>query len=74
MAYTSNARSIRVAAAAATSAPRKGLWRRLPGVPRPRCLDWHLTDPAGKTPTEIRPIRDDIDARVRALLAEIVLT
>ncbi|WP_226363713.1 hypothetical protein [Pseudonocardia abyssalis] len=45
-----------------------------PVFPGKRYLDWHLTDPAGKTPAEIRPIRDDIHARVRALLAEIVLT
>jgi arsenate reductase len=35
-------------------------------------LDWNLTDPAGKTADEIRPIRDDIDARVRVLLADLV--
>lgn len=35
-------------------------------------LEWELTDPAGKSLQEIRPIRDDIDARVRALLAELV--
>ena len=34
-------------------------------------LDWDLTDPAGKTAEQIRPIRDDIDRRVRALLTDI---
>jgi protein-tyrosine-phosphatase len=34
-------------------------------------LDWDLTDPAGKTAEQIRPIRDEIDTRVRALLAEL---
>ena len=42
-----------------------------PVYPGKRYLDWELTDPAGKSPEEIRPIRDDIDARVRALLAEL---
>ena len=39
--------------------------------PGKRYLDWDLTDPAGKSPEEIRPIRDDIDNRVRALLTEL---
>lgn len=39
-----------------------------------RYLDWRLVDPAGKTPEQIRPIRDDIDGRVRTLLAELVPT
>jgi protein-tyrosine-phosphatase len=43
-----------------------------PIFPGKRYLDWNLTDPAGKTAAQIRPIRDDIDARVRALLAELV--
>jgi protein-tyrosine-phosphatase len=43
-----------------------------PVYPGKRYLDWELTDPAGKTAEEIRPIRDDIDARVQALLAELV--
>ncbi len=42
-----------------------------PVFPGKRYLDWTLTDPAGKVPAEVRPIRDDIDARVRALLAEL---
>lgn len=43
-----------------------------PVFPGKRYLDWQLTDPAGKTVEEIRPIRDDIDTRVRGLLAEIL--
>ncbi len=43
-----------------------------PIFPGKRYLDWDLTDPAGKAVDEVRPIRDDIDARVRALLAELV--
>ncbi|WP_026152359.1 arsenate reductase ArsC [Actinopolyspora halophila] len=43
-----------------------------PVFPGKRYLDWELDDPAGKTLDEIRPIRDDIDARVRKLLTELV--
>ncbi|WP_219416939.1 arsenate reductase ArsC [Pseudonocardia nigra] len=42
-----------------------------PVYPGKRYLDWELTDPAGRSAAEIRPIRDDIDRRVRALLAEL---
>ena len=42
-----------------------------PVFPGKRYLDWELTDPAGKTPEQIRPIRDDIDTRVRGLLDEL---
>jgi arsenate reductase (thioredoxin) len=44
-----------------------------PIFPDKRYLDWDLTDPAGKPAGQIRPIRDDIDHRVRALLAELLL-
>jgi protein-tyrosine-phosphatase len=37
-----------------------------------RYLDWDLPDPAGKGLDEVRPIRDQIDRRVRELLAELV--
>ncbi|MHA6792113.1 arsenate reductase ArsC [Pseudonocardia bannensis] len=43
-----------------------------PVFPGKRYLDWELTDPAGRSVEDIRPIRDDIDARVRGLLAELV--
>jgi arsenate reductase (thioredoxin) len=43
-----------------------------PVFPGKRYLDWQLTDPAGKAIDQVRPIRDEIDARVRALLAELV--
>ena len=43
-----------------------------PVYPGKRYLDWDLADPAGKPVQEVRPIRDDIDARVRALLTELV--
>lgn len=43
-----------------------------PVFPGKRYLDWELPDPAGLPAEEIRPIRDEIDARVRALLAELL--
>jgi arsenate reductase len=42
-----------------------------PVFPGKRYLDWELTDPAGKSVEEVRPIRDEIDARVQALLVEL---
>jgi protein-tyrosine-phosphatase len=43
-----------------------------PVYPGKRYLNWELDDPAGKTPDQIRPIRDDIDRRVTQLLTELV--
>jgi arsenate reductase (thioredoxin) len=43
-----------------------------PIYPGKRYLDWDLTDPAGKSLAEVRPIRDEIDRRVRALTDELV--
>jgi arsenate reductase (thioredoxin) len=40
--------------------------------PGKRYLDWELPDPAGKTLDEVRPIRDEISARVKRLVAELV--
>jgi arsenate reductase len=40
-----------------------------PVFPGKRYEDWELTDPAGLPLDEVRPIRDDIEARVRGLLA-----
>jgi len=42
-----------------------------PVFPGKRYLDWELEDPAGKPVDAVRPIIDDIDARVRSLLAEL---
>lgn len=44
-----------------------------PVFPGKRYLVWELPDPAGLTVEQVRPIRDDIAARVRALLAELGL-
>ncbi|WP_433264638.1 low molecular weight phosphatase family protein [Actinosynnema sp. CS-041913] len=43
-----------------------------PVFPGKRYLDWQLEDPAGQGVDAVRPIRDDIDRRVRALLAELL--
>jgi protein-tyrosine-phosphatase len=43
-----------------------------PIFPSKRYLDWQLEDPAGQGVDAVRPIRDEIDRRVRALLAELV--
>ena len=43
-----------------------------PIYPGKRYEDWELEDPAGKPIEVVRYIRDDIDARVQALLAELV--
>jgi arsenate reductase len=43
-----------------------------PIFPGKKYEDWQLTDPKGKSLYEVRPIRDDIKARVAALLQEIL--
>jgi arsenate reductase len=43
-----------------------------PIYPGKRYLDWELADPAGQDLETVRAIRDEIDARVQALLAELV--
>jgi protein-tyrosine-phosphatase len=43
-----------------------------PVFPGKRYLDWELPDPSGKGVEEVRAIRDQIDDRVKALLAELV--
>ena len=45
-----------------------------PVYPGTRHLDWKLADPAGQGVEAVRPIRDDIAVRVRALLEELVGT
>lgn len=42
-----------------------------PIFPGKRYVDWELEDPAGKPVEQVRPIRDDIERRVRSLLAEL---
>jgi arsenate reductase (thioredoxin) len=43
-----------------------------PIYPSKRYLDWDVPDPAGKPLDQVAAIRDQIDQRVRALLAELV--
>ena len=43
-----------------------------PFYPGKRYEDWQLQDPAGQPVEVVRGIRDQIDARVRQLLAELV--
>ena len=42
-----------------------------PSFPGTRYVDWELEDPAGRPVEEVRPIRDDIEQRVRGLLDEL---
>ncbi len=44
-----------------------------PIYPGKRYLDWDLPDPAGRSVDDIRPIRDEINRRVRSLLDELAL-
>ncbi|SEQ99557.1 Protein-tyrosine-phosphatase [Lentzea xinjiangensis] len=43
-----------------------------PVFPGKRYLDWQLDDPAGQGLDAVRPIRDEIDRRVRGLVAELL--
>lgn len=42
-----------------------------PVLPGKRYLDWELQDPAGKGVDEVRPVRDEIEQRVRGLITEL---
>ena len=42
-----------------------------PVVPGTRVIDWPLEDPKGRSLDDVRRIRDDIRARVTALIAEL---
>lgn len=42
-----------------------------PFFPGKRYLDWTLTDPAGLPVEQVRPIRDEIERRVRTLVEEL---
>ncbi|MFJ8505642.1 arsenate reductase ArsC [Streptomyces avermitilis] len=42
-----------------------------PVFPGKRYLDWRLPDPAGQGVDAVRPIRDEIEKRVRGLIEEI---
>ena len=42
-----------------------------PIYPGKRYEDWELSDPAGKGIEQVRPIRDEIERRVKTLMAEL---
>jgi arsenate reductase len=42
-----------------------------PIFPGKRYLDWQLEDPAGQGVDSVRPIRDEIERRIRGLLTEL---
>jgi len=44
-----------------------------PVYPGKRYVDWELDDPAGRPVEEVRAIRDEVERRVRTLMAEIGL-
>ena len=43
-----------------------------PVFPGKRYEDWKLDDPAGRDVADVRPIRDEIDRRIRLLVAELL--
>jgi arsenate reductase (thioredoxin) len=45
-----------------------------PVFPGKRYAEWALTDPAGQSVDAVRPIRDDIEERVRRLISELGIT
>ncbi len=59
------------AAEAADVVVTMGCGDSCPVYPGTRHLDWDLEDPAGKPVEKVRPIVDEIDRRVRALLSEL---
>ncbi len=42
-----------------------------PVFPGKRYIDWEIEDPSGKSLDEVRPIRDDLERRVKSLLSEL---
>jgi protein-tyrosine-phosphatase len=60
------------AVAAADVVVMMGCGDACPVFPGKRYEDWELEDPAGKDIDTVRRIRDEIDSRVQALLADLV--
>jgi protein-tyrosine-phosphatase len=48
-----------------------GCGNACPILPGKRYQDWVIDDPAGQQLEQVRPIRDEIERRVRRLLAEL---
>ena len=42
-----------------------------PVFPGKRYVDWEIEDPAGKSLDQVRPIRDEVERRVRDLMIEL---
>jgi protein-tyrosine-phosphatase len=59
---------------AADVAVTMGCGDAFPVFPGKRYEDWALDDPAGRRLDEVRPIRDEIERRVRRLLDELDIT
>ena len=45
-----------------------------PTIFLPKVIDWNLEDPKGKSIEKVREIRDEIEKRVKELVAEIAIT
>ncbi len=50
-----------------------GCGDQCPYLPGKRYEDWDLADPAGRGVESVRPIRDEVERRVRALLEELAI-
>src|ERR1700760_1965754 len=48
-----------------------GCGDKCPYIPGRRYVDWDLPDPAGRPIEEVREVRDEIERRVTALVAEL---
>ena len=57
-----------------TSSSRWGSGDACPFFPGKRYENWELPDPAEQSVDAVRPIRDDIEERVRRLLDELGIT
>lgn len=42
-----------------------------PVYPGKRYIDWEIDDPSGRSVEEVRPIRDELEQRIRGLMAEL---
>ena len=45
-----------------------------PTIFLPKAIGWNLPDPKGKSIEEVRKIRDEIEERIKELVAEITVT
>jgi arsenate reductase len=61
----------RAAAERADVVVTMGCGDECPYIPGKRYLDWELPDPSGMPLDRVREVRDEIDRRVRALVAEL---